>query len=111
MIKYFSVFQVLASYINPAGSTSNGETQSSHEGRGQNSSALPSVLLELLSQSCLIPAMSSYLRNDSGNMPFSPSTSKISYVCQVSVIRKQCSLYEQQVALAGFSMFDILELY
>ncbi|KAI6071758.1 Baculoviral IAP repeat-containing protein 6 isoform X5 [Aix galericulata] len=57
---------VLASYINPAGSTSNGETQSSHEGRGQNSSALPSVLLELLSQSCLIPAMSSYLRNDSG---------------------------------------------
>uniref|UniRef100_A0A8C3CFC9 Dual E2 ubiquitin-conjugating enzyme/E3 ubiquitin-protein ligase BIRC6 n=1 Tax=Cairina moschata TaxID=8855 RepID=A0A8C3CFC9_CAIMO len=56
---------VLASYINPAGSTSNGETQSSHEGRGQNSSALPSVLLELLSQSCLIPAMSSYLRNDS----------------------------------------------
>ncbi|XP_047903700.2 baculoviral IAP repeat-containing protein 6 isoform X7 [Anser cygnoides] len=59
------LLQVLASYINPAGSTSNGETQSSHEGRGQNSSALPSVLLELLSQSCLIPAMSSYLRNDS----------------------------------------------
>ncbi|XP_054052336.1 baculoviral IAP repeat-containing protein 6 isoform X8 [Rissa tridactyla] len=59
------LLQVLASYINPAGSTSNGETQTSHEGRGQNSSALPSVLLELLSQSCLIPAMSSYLRNDS----------------------------------------------
>uniref|UniRef100_A0A8C6JNE8 Dual E2 ubiquitin-conjugating enzyme/E3 ubiquitin-protein ligase BIRC6 n=1 Tax=Melopsittacus undulatus TaxID=13146 RepID=A0A8C6JNE8_MELUD len=56
---------VLASYINPAGSTSNGDTQTSHEGRGQNSTALPSVLLELLSQSCLIPAMSSYLRNDS----------------------------------------------
>uniref|UniRef100_A0A8C0UE79 Dual E2 ubiquitin-conjugating enzyme/E3 ubiquitin-protein ligase BIRC6 n=1 Tax=Cyanistes caeruleus TaxID=156563 RepID=A0A8C0UE79_CYACU len=56
---------VLASYINPAGSTSNEESQTSHEGRGQNSSALPSVLLELLSQSCLIPAMSSYLRNDS----------------------------------------------
>ncbi|XP_068795504.1 baculoviral IAP repeat-containing protein 6 isoform X13 [Struthio camelus] len=59
------LLQVLASYINPAGSTSNGENQTSHEGRGQNSSALPSVLLELLSQSCLIPAMSSYLRNDS----------------------------------------------
>ncbi|KFQ24273.1 Baculoviral IAP repeat-containing protein 6, partial [Merops nubicus] len=59
------LLQVLASYINPAGSTPNGETQTSHEGRGQNSSALPSVLLELLSQSCLIPAMSSYLRNDS----------------------------------------------
>uniref|UniRef100_A0A672U5A6 Dual E2 ubiquitin-conjugating enzyme/E3 ubiquitin-protein ligase BIRC6 n=1 Tax=Strigops habroptila TaxID=2489341 RepID=A0A672U5A6_STRHB len=56
---------VLASYINPSGSTSNGDTQTSHEGRGQNSTALPSVLLELLSQSCLIPAMSSYLRNDS----------------------------------------------
>ncbi|XP_056342467.1 baculoviral IAP repeat-containing protein 6 isoform X6 [Oenanthe melanoleuca] len=59
------LLQVLASYINPAGSTSSEETQTSHEGRGQNSSALPSVLLELLSQSCLIPAMSSYLRNDS----------------------------------------------
>uniref|UniRef100_A0A8D0H8S2 Dual E2 ubiquitin-conjugating enzyme/E3 ubiquitin-protein ligase BIRC6 n=2 Tax=Sphenodon punctatus TaxID=8508 RepID=A0A8D0H8S2_SPHPU len=59
------LLQVLASYINPAGSTSNGEIQSSHEGRGQNSNALPSVLLELLSKSCLIPAMSSYLRNDS----------------------------------------------
>ncbi|XP_032776090.1 baculoviral IAP repeat-containing protein 6 isoform X6 [Strigops habroptila] len=59
------LLQVLASYINPSGSTSNGDTQTSHEGRGQNSTALPSVLLELLSQSCLIPAMSSYLRNDS----------------------------------------------
>lgn len=59
--------QVLASYINPAGSggvhtfeTSSSETMS------QNSSALPAMLQELLSQSCLIPAMSSYLRNDSG---------------------------------------------
>uniref|UniRef100_A0A7M4F5Y1 Baculoviral IAP repeat containing 6 n=1 Tax=Crocodylus porosus TaxID=8502 RepID=A0A7M4F5Y1_CROPO len=59
------LLQVLASYINPAGSTSNGDSQTSHEARGQNSNALPSVLLELLSQSCLIPAMSSYLRNDS----------------------------------------------
>ncbi|KAJ7404249.1 hypothetical protein WISP_146258 [Willisornis vidua] len=59
------LLQVLASYINPAGSASNEETQTGHEGRAQNSSALPSVLLELLSQSCLIPAMSSYLRNDS----------------------------------------------
>ncbi|XP_042305457.1 LOW QUALITY PROTEIN: baculoviral IAP repeat-containing protein 6 [Sceloporus undulatus] len=59
------LLQVLASYINPAGSISNGDVQSTHESRGQNSNALPSVLLELLSQSCLIPAMSSYLRNDS----------------------------------------------
>ncbi|XP_053567827.1 baculoviral IAP repeat-containing protein 6 isoform X7 [Bombina bombina] len=55
---------VLASYINPSGCTVNGETQA-NESRGQNSNALPSVLQELLSQSCLIPAMSSYLRNDS----------------------------------------------
>ncbi|ELK27335.1 Baculoviral IAP repeat-containing protein 6 [Myotis davidii] len=59
------LLQVLASYINPMCGAINGEAQSSHESRGQNSNALPSVLLELLSQSCLIPAMSSYLRNDS----------------------------------------------
>ncbi|MBZ3871877.1 Baculoviral IAP repeat-containing protein 6 [Sciurus carolinensis] len=59
------LLQVLASYINPVSGAVNGEAQSSHESRGQNSNALPSVLLELLSQSCLIPAMSSYLRNDS----------------------------------------------
>jgi len=74
---------VLASYINPAGSTSNGDTQTSHEGRGQNSSALPSVLLELLSQSCLIPAMSSYLRNDSGNVLLSPPKTKLACFCQI----------------------------
>lgn len=59
------LLQVLASYINPMSSAVNGEAQVSPESRAQNSSALPSVLLELLSQSCLIPAMSSYLRNDS----------------------------------------------
>lgn len=59
------LLQVLASYINPMSGAVNGEAQASPESRAQNSSALPSVLLELLSQSCLIPAMSSYLRNDS----------------------------------------------
>ncbi|XP_077439054.1 dual E2 ubiquitin-conjugating enzyme/E3 ubiquitin-protein ligase BIRC6 isoform X1 [Vanacampus margaritifer] len=60
------LLQVLASYINAAGSSSfhTSET-SSAESRTHNSSALPVVLQELLSQSCLIPAMSSYLRNDS----------------------------------------------
>ncbi|XP_062375823.1 baculoviral IAP repeat-containing protein 6 isoform X2 [Sardina pilchardus] len=58
------LLQVLASYINPAGCLNHGEAPSS-ESRGHNSAALPSVLQELLSQSCLIPAMSSYLRNDS----------------------------------------------
>ncbi|XP_075902304.1 dual E2 ubiquitin-conjugating enzyme/E3 ubiquitin-protein ligase BIRC6 isoform X2 [Nelusetta ayraudi] len=60
------LLQVLASYINPAGSSScHGADASSADNRTQNSSALPAVLQELLSQSCLIPAMSSYLRNDS----------------------------------------------
>ncbi|XP_064411867.1 baculoviral IAP repeat-containing protein 6 isoform X3 [Latimeria chalumnae] len=58
------LLQVLASYINPSGCTTPGEAEPG-VCRGQNSNALPSVLLELLSQSCLIPAMSSYLRNDS----------------------------------------------
>ncbi|XP_041105893.1 baculoviral IAP repeat-containing protein 6-like isoform X2 [Polyodon spathula] len=58
------LLQVLGSYVNPVGNAASGEVQSG-EGRGQNNNALPSVLQELLSQSCLIPAMSSYLRNDS----------------------------------------------
>uniref|UniRef100_A0AAX7SCW2 Dual E2 ubiquitin-conjugating enzyme/E3 ubiquitin-protein ligase BIRC6 n=1 Tax=Astatotilapia calliptera TaxID=8154 RepID=A0AAX7SCW2_ASTCA len=60
------LLQVLASYINPAGSSGcHIADASSTASRAHNSSALPAVLLELLSQSCLIPAMSSYLRNDS----------------------------------------------
>ncbi|XP_054605954.2 dual E2 ubiquitin-conjugating enzyme/E3 ubiquitin-protein ligase BIRC6 isoform X4 [Nothobranchius furzeri] len=60
------LLQVLASYINPAGSSGGHSSDcSSSDSRSQNSSALPAVLQELLSQSCLIPAMSSYLRNDS----------------------------------------------
>lgn len=63
------VLKVLASYINPAGSSScHNVDSSSADNRAQNSSALPTVLQELLSQSCLIPAMSSYLRNDSGRL-------------------------------------------
>ncbi|KAI9525107.1 Baculoviral IAP repeat-containing protein 6 [Dissostichus eleginoides] len=60
------LLQVLASYINPAGSSSCHSAEAcSAESRASNSSALPAVLQELLCQSCLIPAMSSYLRNDS----------------------------------------------
>ncbi|KAL6101444.1 birc6 [Pungitius sinensis] len=60
------LLQVLASYINPAGSSSShGADGCSADSRTHNSSALPAVLQELLCQSCLIPAMSSYLRNDS----------------------------------------------
>ncbi|XP_029691286.1 baculoviral IAP repeat-containing protein 6 isoform X2 [Takifugu rubripes] len=60
------LLQVLASYINPAGCSSvHTFDASSSDNSTQNSSALPAMLHELLSQSCLIPAMSSYLRNDS----------------------------------------------
>uniref|UniRef100_H3CIY3 Baculoviral IAP repeat containing 6 n=1 Tax=Tetraodon nigroviridis TaxID=99883 RepID=H3CIY3_TETNG len=62
------LLQVLASYINPAGCSSVHTAAfdaSSADSMSQNSSALPAMLQELLSQSCLIPAMSSYLRNDS----------------------------------------------
>lgn len=71
-LQYLNCFvhQVLASYINPAGSSNcHSADSSSADNRAQNSSALPAVLQELLSQSCLIPAMSSYLRNDSGRLP------------------------------------------
>lgn len=74
MLIFSTVFapQVLASYINPAGSSSVHTAAfdaSSADNMSQNSSALPAMLQELLSQSCLIPAMSSYLRNDSGRCP------------------------------------------
>ncbi|XP_056147249.1 baculoviral IAP repeat-containing protein 6 [Lampris incognitus] len=60
------LLQVLASYINPASCMvgHSGEAPTG-ENRAQNSTALPAVLHELLTQSCLVPAMSSYLRNDS----------------------------------------------
>jgi baculoviral IAP repeat-containing protein 6 len=56
------VLQVLASYIDPGG-------ENNHEYcvcEEEESSLLPAALPELLSQSCLVPAISSYLRNDSG---------------------------------------------
>ena len=66
------VFQVLASYINPDSSLPANNTQeASAEDSDSNTSSppspssLPSPVAELLSQSCLVPAISSYLRNDS----------------------------------------------
>ncbi|ELT93547.1 hypothetical protein CAPTEDRAFT_223860 [Capitella teleta] len=46
------LLQVLASYIHPGG-------------HGSSQEQLPSLLAQLLSHSCLVPAISSYLRNDS----------------------------------------------
>ena len=64
--------QVLASYINPGGSVpAEFETESYHEENSEKNS-LPAILPELLTQSCLVPAISSYLRNDSGKLQDSP---------------------------------------
>jgi len=70
--------QVLGSYINPGGHIPKdffGEDKEQDGGVGSSTTTaytppsekwlLPEVVSELLSQSCLIPAMSSYLRNDS----------------------------------------------
>lgn len=63
-------FQVLASYIRPFRTHTD-----SHEGQHSPSSSegpfsVAVRLLELLEESCLIPALSSYLRNDSGLLSY-----------------------------------------
>jgi len=65
---------VLASFINPGGlipkdfeAGSAGPDESS-EKEDSDQSSLPALLPELLTQSCLVPALSSYLRNDSGSI-------------------------------------------
>ena len=63
------VCQVLASYIKPFGKQSDPNKAPLTEysqSSGDGSYPLVVVLLELLGESCLIPALSSYLRNDSG---------------------------------------------
>lgn len=61
--EHVTVFlQVLSSYINPGDQTS---VPDASIAEGQEINDLPSVFFELLQQSCLIPALSSYLRNDS----------------------------------------------
>jgi len=67
---------VLASFINPGGlipkdfeAASAGSDECS-ETEDSDQSSLPALLPELLTQSCLVPALSSYLRNDSGTVLF-----------------------------------------
>ena len=64
-------YKVLSSYISPNPQRSGDPLTSIKEGSGDVStehlqSIFPDVFRELLSNSCLIPAISSYLRNDSG---------------------------------------------
>ena len=63
-MQYNIFFQVLASYINPGGNIPENFTSEGFESASEKS-LLPNIIPELLSQSCLIPAISSYLRNDS----------------------------------------------
>ncbi|XP_064622207.1 baculoviral IAP repeat-containing protein 6-like isoform X2 [Lineus longissimus] len=65
------LLQVLASYINPGGHIaphhySGDDDEQEYEGADHNENhCLPTILPDLLTQSCLVPAISSYLRNDS----------------------------------------------
>jgi baculoviral IAP repeat-containing protein 6 len=61
-------FQVLSSYINPGDLMSSTESNNmSYRDSMSENCDLPPLFMELLQQSCLIPALCSYLRNDSGN--------------------------------------------
>lgn len=55
--------QILSSYINPGDCTN---IDMSYHETNDDSSELPPIFLDLLQHSCLIPALCSYLRNDSG---------------------------------------------
>jgi baculoviral IAP repeat-containing protein 6 len=62
---------VIASFINPLGTMpahffSEDESSSEGESEIKERPPLPASFPSLLQQSCLLPALSSYLRNDSG---------------------------------------------
>ncbi|XP_065342145.1 baculoviral IAP repeat-containing protein 6 isoform X6 [Cloeon dipterum] len=62
------LLQVLASFINPLGAVPAhfySEDESDSETESKERSPLPASVPDLLCQSCLLPAISSYLRNDS----------------------------------------------
>lgn len=60
---------MLSSYINPGDkvpSSFTDESEINYRERDELLPELPPIFLDLLQQSCLIAALSSYLRNDSG---------------------------------------------
>ncbi|CAL1542612.1 unnamed protein product [Lymnaea stagnalis] len=59
------LLQVLASYMNPNGSVKTSSESTSPTPPDTERDLIPDTLADLLSQSCLVPALSSYLRNDS----------------------------------------------
>jgi len=72
IIECYACVQVLASFINPGGlipkhfDAAASTSDECSEKDDADESSLPAMLPELLTQSCLVPALSSYLRNDSG---------------------------------------------
>lgn len=63
------LLQVLSSYINPGDvMPPNNDTDYHGESGDSISADLPALFLDLMQQSCLLPALCSYLRNDSGNI-------------------------------------------
>ena len=63
---YLIIFQVLASYIRPFRKQSDSRGKEHSQSSTEGPYDLAVALLELLEESCLVPALSSYLRNDSG---------------------------------------------
>lgn len=64
------IFQVLASYIGPFGKQCHSHEAELSQSSSEGSYSLSVALLDLLGESCLIPALSSYLRNDSGLLKY-----------------------------------------
>lgn len=58
------LFQVLASFINPGGDIPK-DFESDTFSASKDKLLIPDIIQDLFSQSCLVPSMSSYLRNDS----------------------------------------------
>jgi baculoviral IAP repeat-containing protein 6 len=64
---------VLSSYVNPGGAVPQNffaeeDEDESESESGPEQPQLPMLFHDLLQQSCLLPAVSSYLRNDSGKI-------------------------------------------
>ena len=57
---------MLASFINPSGHVPDEFTSDEFEEENYTKSSLPEGFAELMTNSCLVPAICAYLRNDSG---------------------------------------------
>lgn len=67
------LLQVLSSYVNPSGGDDDEDA---------TCNVLTPTFLQLLANSSLLPALSSYLRNDSGNLQCTKEKQNNSLVCE-----------------------------